>query len=302
LKRWASLAVLVALALALPAVQGQSIIPTIKMTIEPEEVIVDASGSQGTALFNCTVQVEGMPYVRYRVNLTAVCEGWCATCSPNTFTATGSGNFTYTTTVVVPQGEPGGESRQLNVTGSVSAPGFPAQTCVTYAFVTAKQSYGIDLSTTTSSVSTDAGKAVTWQFSVKNNGNGRDSISLTIENLSPFLSAGWALRLNRSLLSLDAGQTAAVSLSITPPENSKDQTVSVQVKGSSRGAKSDNLTIEDRTETSITVKAVPGGGGGGGGNNTDGKKFIPGPGVPEVAAAMAFVGALFLRQRRRREA
>jgi uncharacterized membrane protein len=300
LKLLASFAVLLMVALALPVVPAQSLVPKIEITVEPETIVVDATSASASAAFSCKVMVEGMPYIRYRVNLSAVCEDWNATCSPNSFTVTGGGNNTFTTTVIVPQGAGGGDACQLNVTGIVSAPGISA-TCITYAMVIVKQSFGIDLAAYISTLPVDAGQPVVWQISVKNTGNGLDSVSLSVENIGSYTNSGWALRFNRSILSIEEGMIVQVSLTITPPENSPDQAISISVKGYSRGAKSSNLTIEDRVEVTVNVKSVPGGGGGGGGGNkTTEKKFLPGMGALELTAATVLLAALFRFGRRRR--
>jgi len=300
LKLLASIAVLLIVALALPSIQAQSIVPIIQIMVAPETIEVDATSASASAVFNCNVMVEGMSYIRYRVNLSAECEGWNATCNPSSFSVTGGGNNTFTTTVLVPQGEGGGDARQLNVSGIVSAPGI-SSTCVTYAMVIVNQSFGVDLTSYTSSLPTDAGKPVVWQISVKNTGNGLDSVSLSVENIGSYTNSGWSLRFNRSILSLQAGMIAQVSLTLTPSEDSPDQSVSIAVKCYSRGAKSSNLTIEDRVEATVNVKSVPGGGGGGNGNNTVEKKFIPGMGALELTAATVLLAALFRFGRRRRD-
>jgi len=289
--------------LMLPVLPGwsgaQSIIPKVSMTIEPDLKEVDASAGAADAVYNCSIYVEGLPLVRYRVNLTADCEGWEAVCVPNVFQVTGSGNNTFTTTVKVPSGAPGGDTKQLTVNGTVLTSGLPLATCTIFAILTTKQSYGLKLSSEVSALTVKAGMTVTWPFAVKNTGNGRDSFSVSVVNLQSYTSAGWTssgLKFNRSILSIDAGDAAYAQINITPPNNSKDQTITFQISAYSRGAHYNNMTVENQLDLALTVESVPGGGGGG--KTTPTPKPTPGPGPVALAAAAVLAAILGLQRRK----
>jgi len=242
---------------------AQSIIPVVELTVEPDTKDVDASTGAASAVYNCSVYVEGLPLVRYRVNLTADCEGWQAACDPAQFLVTGSGNNTFHATVNVPAGEPGGQARVLTVNATVSTTGVPLNTSSIYAVLTTHQSFGLKLSTGTPALSVAAGKPVTWAFSLKNNGNGRDTFSLSVIDLQSYTEPKWGIKFNRTFISVDSGDTGDCAINITPELNTTNRTVAFKVKAFSRGASYQNITVEDTLELQLTVVASPGGGGGG---------------------------------------
>jgi len=231
--------------------------------VEPDTQDVDASSGAATAVYNCSVFVEGLPYVRYRVNLTADCEGWQAACDPAQFLVTGSGNNSFHTTVKVPAGEPGGQTKGLTVNATVSTTGVPLNTSTISSVLTTRQSFGLKLSTDTTGLSVTAGKTATWAFALSNTGNGRDTYSLSVVDLQTYRTNNWTVKFNRSLLSVDAGDRGACTINITPAPESKNQTVTFQIKAYSKGASYQNVTVEGTLELQLTVVAAPGGGGGG---------------------------------------
>lgn len=291
----AAVLVVLMLSLLMGGCGGQSVIPKVAMTIEPLTWEVDASSGAAGALYNCSVFVEGIPLVRYRVNLTADCEGWESVCSPNQFLVSGSGNNSFTTTVKVPAGAPGGETRQLTVNATITTTGLPIATCSTYAILSTSQSYGLKLSSDSSAMTVNAGQTVTWKFGVRNNGNGRDSFSVQVVNLQSYTSTGWTLRFNRSIISIDVGDVGYAQVNITPPNTSKNQTVQFQISGYSRGAKYANITVEDRLELALDIVAVPGGGGG---KPPVTAKPTPGAGLAALSVVLALAAVLGSRRRK----
>ena len=287
-------ALLLAAALPFPA-GAQSVIPVVEMTIEPLTQEVDASSQEVSALYNCSVFVEGLPYVRYRVNLTADCEGWAATCDPGLFTVTGTATNSFSTRVLVPSGWPGGDTRQLNLTAVVSTTGVPLSTCVTYAVLNTKQSYGVKLLSDTSSLTVSAGQSASWSFGVKNLGNGRDSISVSVVDLQSYTKPGWSVKFNRSIISVDVGATAYATINITPVNTSKNQTVDFKINAYSRGARFENITVEDILALQLTVVEVPPGT-----KPPTPVKPTPGAGLALILSAMALAATVALRSRKRR--
>jgi len=266
---------------------AQSIIPVVTISVEPLTAEVDASAGAAQAVFNCTVFVDGIPYVRYRVNLTAECEGWEAACDPSSFVVSGNGTNSYHATVKVPPGSPGGQTKYLTLNATVSTTGVSLATCTTYAVVATRQSFGLNLTTTTTDIAVTAGKTASWPFGLKNNGNGRDTFSLSVVNLQSYTSNGWVVKFNRSLLSVDAGDTGLCTINITPAEGSKNQTASFEIKAYSKGASYQNITIETTLALQLTVKAAPAGGGNG---KTTPPKATPGMEVMWLVAAIAIAG------------
>jgi hypothetical protein len=241
---------------------AQSIIPIVELAVEPATQEVDASLGAASAVYNCSVFVEGLPRVPYRVNLTADCEGWQATCEPGFFLVTGSGNNSFHTTVGVPAGEPGGQARVLTVNANVSTTGVPLNTSSVYSVITTRQSFGLKLSSQTTSLSVTAGKPVSWAFALNNTGNGRDTFSVSVVNLQTYTTNKWTLKFNRSLMSVDAGDTGTCTINITPDQDTTNQTVAFQIKAFSRGASFQNITAEGTLDLQLSVTAAPGGGGG----------------------------------------
>jgi len=291
----AAVAAVLVLSLLLGECGGQSVIPKVAMTIEPLMQEVDASSGAAEAVYNCSVFVEGIPLVRYRVNLTADCEGWESVCSPSQFLVSGSGNNSFTTTVKVPAGSPGGDNKQLTVNATITTTGLPLATCATFAILSTRQSYGLKLSSDTSALNVNAGQTVTWRFGVKNNGNGRDSFSVQVVNLQSYTSTGWTLRFNRSIMSVDVGDVGYAQVNITPPNTSKNQTVQFQISGYSRGAKYANITIEDKLDLALDIVAVPGGGGG---KPPVTAKPTPDAGLAALSVALALAALLGSRGRK----
>jgi hypothetical protein len=265
----------------------------VRIDVEPLTQDVDASTGAASAVYNCSLFVEGIPYVRYRVNLTAECEGWEATCDPASFIVTGTANNTYKTTVKVPAGEQGGQARYLTLNATVST-GVTIATCTTYAVITTRQSFGLNLTSGTAGLSVTGGKTVTWAFTLKNSGNGRDTFSLSVMNLQSYTSVGWVVKFNRSLLSVDAGDIGSCTVNITPAANSKNQTVAFQIKAYSKNASYQNITVESILELQLSVHAAPGGGGD---KKTTTPKGTPGMETIWLALALALAALAGMARR-----
>jgi uncharacterized membrane protein len=274
---------------------AQSIIPVVEVTVEPLTQEVDASSGAASAVYNCSVNVSGLPLVRYRVNLTADCEGWPAACDPAQFVVSGNGTNSFHATVNIPAGEPGGQMKYLTINASVSTTGLQIATCTTYAILNTRQSFGLKLASGTAALSVTAGKPVTWAFSLKNNGNGRDTYSLSVIDLQTYTHSNWTLKFNRTFVSADPGDTGDCAINITPDHNTTNQTVTFRIKAFSRGASYQNITVEDTLELQLTVAAAPGGGGGG--KKTTTPKATPGMEAPWLLLA-AILAALACMLRR----
>jgi len=266
---------------------AQSIIPVVSITVEPLTQEVDASAGAAQAVYNCSVFVEGLPYVRYRVNLTADCEGWEAACDPSSFVFSGTANNSFHATVNVPAGEPGGQAKYLTINATVSTTGLPLATCSTFAVLTTRQSFGLSLNSETPALAVTAGKTASWPFALNNSGNGRDTYSISVVNLQSYTGNGWLVRFNRSLLSVDAGDTGACTVNITPAESAKNQTLAFQIKAYSKGASYQCMTVEATLELQLTVNAAASGGGG---NKTTTPKGTPGMEACGLLTALALAG------------
>jgi len=258
----AVVAALVLLTIIAADAGAQSVKPVVELTVEPLTQEVDASTGAASAVYNCSVFVEGLPYVRYRVNLTADCEGWEASCNPAQFTVSGNGTNSFHATVNVPAGEPGGQTKYLTINASVSTTGLQIATCTTYAVLTTRQSFGLNLTTATTELAVTAGKTASWSFALKNTGNGRDTFAISVVNLQSYTSNGWVVKFNHTFVSVDACDTGATTINITPAQDTKNQTVAFQIKAYSRGASFQNITVEAALELQLTVKAAAGGGDG----------------------------------------
>ena len=147
LRASASLIALAMLVMAAVPVHAQSVIPVIVLTVAPVEQVVNVTGSPVDASFDCTVFVEGLPLVRYRVDLAAYCEGWAAWCDPAQFTVTGMANESFRARVTVPAGTPSTMQHQLEVLANVSTTGVPLNSSTAYALVSVYPVYGLKLRT-----------------------------------------------------------------------------------------------------------------------------------------------------------
>jgi len=277
-----SLAVLSLLCLAAFPVSGQSLVPIVELSVTPPEQYVNLTTSSVQASFDCTVFVEGLPLVRYRVNLTAFCEGWDTRCEPALFTITGQANESFRAIVTVPAGTSSTMQHQVEILANVSSAGVPLANNITYALVSVWPAYGVKLATDTQRVSVDAGKEVIWPFTLENTGNGRDSISITTVNPSSF--AGWTVTCNRTAINLDTNASINLKYTIKPPADARNQTQILQFRAYSKYAYAKNLTVEQKLELEISVKAVPQAGNGS--KPTD-KKNTPGAGWAGLALALA---------------
>jgi len=291
LRASASLAVLALLCLAAVPASGQ-VVPTVELTVAPVEQFVNVTIAPVEAAFDCTVFVEGLSVVRYRVNLTAVCEGWEARCDPAQFVVTGSANNSFRAFVTVPAGTSSTMQHQLEIWANVSTTGVPLASTETFALVSVWPSYGLKLATDIQRVSVDAGAEVVWPFTLQNTGNGRDSFTITTINPSSF--PGWTVKCNRTTVNLDTNASINLNYTIKPPADAKNQTQILQFKVYSKYAYAKNLTVEQKLELEISVHAVPQGG-----NTTkptdETNAPIPGAGgpamalIPVLAALVAFL-------------
>jgi hypothetical protein len=280
----AAAAAVIALTFMAADAGAQSIIPVVELSVEPATQEVDASSGAASAVYNCSVFVEGLPLVRYRVNLTADCEVWHASCDPASFIVTGSGNNSFHTTVSVPAGEPGGQARVLTVNATVSTTGVSLNASTTYSVLTTRQSFGLNLSTDTPNLAVTAGKTASWAFALKNTGNGRDTFSLSVIDLQTYNHNNWTLKFNRTFMSVDSGDTGVCTINITPAQESKNQTVAFQIKAYSRGASYQDITVEDTLELQLSVAAA---GGGDGKKPPSTPKGTPGPEAVWLLLALA---------------
>ena len=290
----ASLAALLLLCLAAAPASGQSVVPIVELTVSPPEQFVNATCATAEAAFDCTVFVEGLPLVRYRVNLTAVCEGWEARCDPAVFTITGSANTSFKALVTVPAGTSSTMQHQVEIWANVSTTGVPLSSGVAYALVSVWPVFGLSLRTNTTTLAVEAGKSVVWPFVLDNTGNGRDTFGLTVVNSGSF--AGWSV-VSRTSVSVDAGKSINLNYTIKPPSDAKNQTVILQVKAFSRGASFQNITVEQKLELEISVKEVAQGGNG---TKPPDNNKAPIAGAGGLALALALVLAALVAFRRRK--
>lgn len=281
-----------------PFSSAQGLVPELTLTLEKTDLEAESPGS---ASVQGWLHLDGLPFIPYRVNMSAECSGWSAVCEPATLVFTGSGNQSFNVTVSVPAGEEGGETRQLNVTATVTAAGIPASNATAYAIVTVRQVFGVDLSSEVSSLETTAGSPVNWPFRLTNTGNGRDSYSVSVVDLQSYTSTGWALRFNRTIVSIDNGSQADISLNITPPASHPGGVVELRVRAYSRNANLNNRTVEDFLSLSLTVHKRPAGGGGG--KPPQEPRKVPGHGAAPLLALLvvaAYAGRLRRDAKRRK--
>jgi len=95
---------------------------------------------------------------------------------------------------------------------------------------------------------------------------------------------------------VDVGATAYATINITPVNTSKNRTVDFTINAYSRGAKFENLTVEDNLTLQLTVVEVPGGGT----KPNPPVKPTPGAGLGLFLAAAALAALVTLRTRKRR--
>jgi len=288
-----SLLVLSMLCLASFPVSGQSVVPIIVLSVSPVEQFVNVTSISAEAAFDCTVFVEGLPLVRYRVNLTAYCEGWEARCDPALFTVTGSATNSFRAIVTVPAGTPSTLQHQVEIWANVSTTGVPLASSAAYALVSVWPVYGVNLRTDTRIVGVDAGKDAVWPFSLDNTGNGRDTFGLTVVNPGSF--PGWTITCNRTSVFVDINGTINLKYTIKPPADARNQTVILQMRAYSKNAAFRNLTVEQRMELELSVKgAAPVQ------NNTKppDKKNAPGFEAGGLALVLALAALTALRKRK----
>jgi hypothetical protein len=288
-----SLLSLALLVLAAVPVQGQSVIPIVVLTVAPVEQVVNVTTSPVDASFDCTVFVEGLPLVRYRVDLTAYCEGWPARCDPSQFTVTGMANESFRAYVTVPAGTPSTMQHQVEVSANVSTTGVPLNSSTAYALVSVYPVYGLRLRTDTQRVSVDAGKMATWPITIENTGNGRDNVGTTVVNSASF--SGWTIKSSRTSINIDVNGTFNLYYNITPPSDAKNQTIILQVRMYSKNAAFKNLTVEQKLELEISVNAVPQGGNGTGPPD---RKNAPGFGAAAFALSLGLAALAAFRRRK----
>ena len=148
----------------------------------------------------------------------------------------------------------------------------------------------------TSSLTVFADKTASWEFGVRNLGNGRDSVSVSAVDLQSYLKSGWNIKFKPSTLTIDVGATAYATVNITPPNTSKNQTIDFAITAYSKGAKYENITVEDRLTLQLTVIEVPSGGT----KPPPTVKPTPGAGLALILAATALAATVALRSRKRR--
>ncbi len=295
--RAAALALLLTI-ISMPQISpAQGFGPELALTLDATELEAD---SPGTVHVQGWVDLDGLPFVPYRVNISAECSNWSAECEPEFLLFTGSGNQSFNVTVTVPAGQEGGTTRQLNVTAAVETVGIPSTNTTAYAMVRVRQLFGVLLTSSVAALETKAGAPVTWSFKVTNTGNGYDSFSVSVVDLQSYTSAGWVLRFNRTIVSAENGSDVNVGLNITPPPSHPEGSVEMRVRAYSRGANAYNQTVEAFLNLSLSVHKSQGGG--------DGSKPPPEPRrVPGTGSAGAVLGlglvsvarALAQRSRRR---
>ncbi len=290
----ASLAALALLLLAAMPAQGESLVPIVVLTVAPDEQFVNVTADPVEASFDCTVFVEGLPMVRYRVNLTALCEGWATRCDPALFVVTGMANNSFRAYVTVPAGTSSTMQHQVEIIANVSSTGIPLASLSAYALVSVWPVYGLKLGTGIQRVSVDAGDEVTWPFTLQNTGNGRDSFTITTINPSSF--PGWTVKCNRTTVNLDTNSSINLNYTIRPPADARNQTQILQFRVYSKYAFAKNLSIEQKLELEIAVNAVaqpanvtePG----------EDKEFLPGAQAVGLALALALAAAVAWRRRK----
>ncbi len=291
----ASLLALLFLCLAAAPASGQAVVPIVELSVSPAEQFVNVTSAPVDASFACTVFVEGLPLVRYRVDLTAYCEGWQTRCEPAQLLVTGSTNESFQAVVTVPAGTPASMQHQVEVYANVSTSGLPLNSSVAYALVSVQPVYGLKLTTNATAIAVGAGKSAPWPFTVQNTGNGRDTFGTTVVNSASF--PGWTLVCNRTSVSVDTNASFNLRYDIKPPADAGNQTVILQVRAFSRGAAFKNLTVEQKLELEITVTAAPAAA-----NTTkpsgNGKSFLPGAGGPALGLAVALAALVALRRRK----
>jgi MYXO-CTERM domain-containing protein len=293
LRASASLFVLALLALGAVPASAQSVIPIVELTVSPVEQFVNVTTSPVEAAFDCTVFVEGLPMVRYRVNLTAYCEGWETRCDPAQFTVTGSANNSFKAHVTVPAGTSSAMQHQVEISANVSTTGLPLNGTTAYSLLSVWPVFGLKLTTNTTALSVDAGKMASWPMTAENTGNGRDYLGTTVVNAASF--PGWVIKSSRATITIEANGTYPLWYNITPPSDAVNQTIILQIRVFSRNAAFKNLTVEQRLDLEISVKAVAQGGGA---TNPPPKKNTPGFEAGAVALALAFAALAALRRRK----
>jgi hypothetical protein len=95
-------------------------VPSMTIRIDQSSLAVNASNASQTVTFTGSVSVNKSAYLSASVTLSAaVAAGWNASVAPAAMTFTSTSPQSFSCTVVVPAGTPGGNESQLTVSGTV---------------------------------------------------------------------------------------------------------------------------------------------------------------------------------------
>jgi len=113
--------------------------------------------------------------------------------------------------------------------------------------LTVKQVYELDLSAATPTAQVKAGKMVVLTVTVKNTGNGDDTVQMTANNLDPKLTATFS----EQEFKLAPGASKDVTVTIAA-KSSSSGTKPVEIKATSKDGK-----VSDSTTVNLDIKALP---------------------------------------------
>ncbi len=179
---------------------------------------------------------------------TTMPSGWTATLSAATVGPLApTGTAVVTLTVNVPAGALAGTSAVVRVRGT--SQGDAARTDESTFTVTTDQVFAVEISPPTASADVLPGDTSSRAFTITNEGNGADTVSVTVEGLP----AGWSGTASPASLTLTAGASGDVTIAVTAPEPAaRGATATATVRASSVGLVSDTSAF-----TLTVLNAVP---------------------------------------------
>jgi len=241
---------------------------TVTLALSPANAIIDPTLDQGKAVFTGTVTVKGIPLIVTSVNITANAGDWTNETDPQSLVITGSKSGTFSLSVYAPYNATAGQTHDVYVIIRWSNTLNEKGTAEAQAIATVNQSYSLNVYMSPSIIYFKGGKSSSPfpKAYISNSGNGEDSFSITVNNNTDLVNAGWSFSFSKTTLDLGPDAQDYVQLTVTVPANAPVKVYKVQIRATSQGAKSVGRTVYDDANLTVSVQST--GGGGGGTNNT----------------------------------
>ncbi len=235
-------------------VMAQNPVPALSFTITPSEQRAVISPSQpGTASFTGNYTVDKLAVERAIITFNAVVTtGWVVSISPQTIQVSGNSGLTgrIYITVVVPPGELAVNIGQLTVTGRATAAGFQSPPAQASAIIIPQPYFRVVIAADTPFIETSYSTQAVISLKIYNEGNVRDTIRISIQNMQELSEKQWYIVLSRQSF-LVGPPPEFVSLQITvglpkkwqPFPDNKVETV--QIVASSLEGQQNNREFSD---------------------------------------------------------